>query len=59
MSLSRRDVLSLGVPLLKWAKGILDEQNQERTEYIYCLRQADKGNYSYFVQYLSNLGNED
>ena len=51
-------VMLLGVPPLKWAKGILDEQNQERTEYISCLRQADKGDYSYFIQYLSNLGNE-
>lgn len=42
---------------LTWANTDLDKQNQERGEYISSLREADKGNYQPFIDYLKIRGN--
>lgn len=47
----------LDVPRLKWANGKLETQNEERSDYISCLREADKGDYAPFIEYLKQRGN--
>ena len=43
-------------PLI-WAKGDLANVSGERSAYISCLKEADKGNFSPFVEYLESMGN--
>lgn len=51
-------VMLLGLKPLKWSDGNLDKQNEERKHYIASLRQADRGDYGPFVDYLRSKGNE-
>jgi Fic-DOC domain mobile mystery protein B len=48
---------SLGLPPLVWAAGNLDQQNEERKNYIRGLQQADAGDYEPFIEYLRDKGN--
>ncbi len=50
-------VVLLDLPPMNWANGDLDKQSEERSEYISSLREADKGNFEPFVQYLKERGN--
>lgn len=51
-------VMLLGKPLLNWAEGNLDNQTEERNQYITALRQADGGDYTLLIHYLRSRGNE-
>lgn len=47
----------LGVLPIVWATGNIDQQNEERREYIDSLRQADQNNYQPLINYLVGRGN--
>ncbi|MFT5711700.1 MAG: Fic-DOC domain mobile mystery protein B [Glaciecola sp.] len=51
-------ILVLGLPRMKWAAGNLEQQNEERRQYIHCLRKADGGDFAPFVAHLAALGNK-
>ncbi len=46
-------------PTLRWAEGNLDQQTEEREQYISSLRQADRGDYQTFIDYLRSKGNDE
>lgn len=50
-------IFLLEEPPLKWAKGDLANVSDERRAYISCLKEADKGNFAPFVEYLESIGN--
>lgn len=50
-------IVLLEEPMLNWAEGNLEKVSEERTVYISCLKEADKGDFAPFVKYLESLGN--
>ncbi len=51
-------VIALGGRPVRWAEANLENMGEERSAYISALREADKGNFSLLVQYLTKLNTE-
>jgi Fic-DOC domain mobile mystery protein B len=52
-------MMLLGKPPLTWSADNLDNQTEERNQYISALRQADMGDYEPLVIYLRSRGNNE
>lgn len=52
-------IMLLGQSPLIWSKGNLDNQTEERSQYISALRQADIGDYAPLIEYLRSRGNRE
>ncbi|GIB82249.1 mobile mystery protein B [Vibrio cholerae] len=52
-------VMLLNKPPINWSEGCLDNQTEERHQYISSLQKADQGDYEPLINYLRLRGNDE